>query len=97
MNFDLTYGKNNNKLKFGIKIIGEIGQSIQKISWGFRIGNFDGIDAVEDTDGIDLIKLSSKLFPHGIFIAQDGNNGIENQNYKFLDLGEIIEKISPKP
>lgn len=69
----------------------------KKFLGGFRIGNFDGIDAVEDTDGIDLSNLSSKLFPHGIFIAQDGNNGTENQNYKFVDLGEIIEKISPKP
>jgi 3-phytase len=46
-----------------------------------------GIDAVSDTDGIDV--TSAKLgnaFPGGVFIAQDGTNTGANQNFKFVSL-----------
>ncbi|MDA0200762.1 MAG: phytase [Bacteroidetes bacterium] len=81
----------------GNNAYGIVDRKSKKFLGGFRIGNFNGVDAVEDTDGIDLSTFSSGLFPQGIFIAQDGDNGTENQNYKLVDLGLILDYISPKP
>ena len=55
-------------------------------------------DAVEETDGIDLVQDSLNMtFPAGVFVVQDGFNYLEqelqNQNFKYLDLGPISEYI----
>lgn len=61
----------------------------------FRI-NDGKIDGTEDTDGIDLLNLRlNDTFPNGVFIAQDGKNTDENgkiqcQNFKFVNLNDII-------
>lgn len=81
----------------GNNAYGIVDRKSKKFLGGFRIGNFNGIDAVSDTDGIDLSTFSSELFPQGIFIAQDGDNNTENQNYKFVDLGQILRKTNAKP
>ena len=55
-----------------------------------------GIDAVSDTDGIDV--TSAKLgnaFPGGLFIAQDGTNTGANQNFKFVPWPDIAELADP--
>ena len=81
----------------GNNAYGVVDRKSKKFLGGFRIGNNNDIDAVDDTDGIDLATFSSRLFPQGVFIAQDGYNGAENQNYKFVDLGRILDYINQKP
>ena len=51
----------------------------------FRIGSAGGIDAVEQTDGIAVTTAGlGARFPHGVFVAHDGRNGPENQNFKLV-------------
>ncbi len=52
----------------------------------FKIEGQDNIDGTYDTDGIDVTHLPfSKAFPDGIFVAQDGDNGQETQNFKIVN------------
>jgi 3-phytase len=57
----------------------------------FSITAGNGIDAVEDTDGIDvtMAKLGA-AFPEGVFVAQDGLNDQGNQNFKLVPLHLIL-------
>lgn len=51
----------------------------------FAIGARNGIDAVENTDGIDVTSTSlGRAFPQGLFVAQDGRNDGSNQNFKLV-------------
>jgi len=51
----------------------------------FRIGNAGPIDAVSDTDGIDVTATPlGPRFPRGLFVAQDGRNDGANQNFKLV-------------
>lgn len=55
----------------------------------FRIVDGDHTDAVEETDGIDVINMAlNEGFPNGFFIAQDGYNKINGvdttQNFKMV-------------
>jgi 3-phytase len=51
----------------------------------FRIVAGNGIDAVSDTDGIEVATVRlSRSFPRGVFVAQDGNNSPQNQNFKLV-------------
>jgi myo-inositol-hexaphosphate 3-phosphohydrolase/signal transduction histidine kinase len=51
----------------------------------FRVAAGNGIDAVEQTDGIALTTAAlGDRFPHGLFVAQDGRNEPENQNFKLV-------------
>jgi len=57
----------------------------------FSITASNSIDAVEDTDGIDVTMASlGPAFPLGIFVAQDGINDKGNQNFKLVPLQSII-------
>jgi 3-phytase len=57
----------------------------------FQIGSSDDIDEVEETDGIDVTTTSlSQDFPDGLFVAQDGENGDDNQNFKLVAWGDVI-------
>jgi 3-phytase len=68
-------------------------------------GNFsiiagDSIDAVSETDGIDVINLSvGSRFPTGFFIAQDGenlDNGLPvNQNFKVVPWESVASVFTP--
>jgi 3-phytase len=50
-----------------------------------------GIDGTQETDGIDVTSASlGPDFPGGLFVAQDGVNGAENQNYKLVPLGSVL-------
>ena len=62
----------------------------------FRIISNKNIDEVSDTDGIDLAKLSSNKFPKGLFVAQDGYNENQNQNFKFVNLLSILNNLDTK-
>jgi len=58
-----------------------------------------GIDAVEDTDGIDVINVPlGEMFPYGVFIAQDGKNASsgENQNFKLIPWENIASALGLK-
>lgn len=51
----------------------------------FRIEAGGDVDAVSDTDGIDVTTTSlGRAFPAGLFVAHDGDNGDEHQNYKLV-------------
>jgi len=51
----------------------------------FVIAAGTSIDAVTGTDGIDVINVSlGPVAPAGLFVAQDGFNSPENQNFKLV-------------
>lgn len=55
-----------------------------------------GIDAVDDTDGIDVThKPLGSAFPFGVFVAQDGVNFnfTKNQNFKLVPWEYIVKAL----
>jgi hypothetical protein len=55
-----------------------------------------GIDAVGDTDGIEVANVwLGSGFPGGVFIAQDGTNPGANQNFKLVDWRDIANSVTP--
>lgn len=61
----------------------------------FKIVDFDNIDGVEETDGLDIVTDSlSEQFPNGLLVVQDGFNyeshEIKPQNFKYIDLALIL-------
>lgn len=51
----------------------------------FRIKESEQTDEVTHTDGIDGTPVPlGPLFPEGVFVAQDDENGSENQNFKLV-------------
>jgi 3-phytase len=66
----------------------------------FRITNGAKCDGVEETDGIDVTNYYlGKLYPDGLFIAQDGineENGEKvNQNFKMVSWRDIAGQFTP--
>ncbi len=66
----------------------------------FRIGEGNGMDAVEETDGIEISNVALPGFPNGIMIAQDGYNYTKRgrkqaQNFKVVNWNEIENIIQP--
>ncbi len=64
----------------------------------FSITDGNGIDGVEETDGIDVTstRLGAK-FPSGLFVAQDGFNydhdTLSNQNFKLVPWEQVSKLI----
>jgi 3-phytase len=57
----------------------------------FRIGAGNGVDAVTQTDGIDVLaKPLGPRFPKGVFMAHDGDNGKANTNFKLVPYPSIF-------
>ena len=57
----------------------------------FSIESGDGIDGTTETDGIAVTVLPlGPSFPAGLFVAHDDENGDENQNYKLVNLGDLL-------
>lgn len=59
------------------------------------------VDGVEETDGLEVCALPlGKQYPNGILMLQDGfnfdDNHIQNQNYKIVNLKEIIDQLKLK-
>lgn len=57
----------------------------------------EGIDGTTDTDGIDVTSASlGSAFPHGVFIAQDGNNTSPSaaQNFKLVPWERIARALN---
>lgn len=62
----------------------------------FEIEEGDGIDGVSNTDGIDVASFSlGSIFPQGVFVAQDGNNDVGNQNFKLVPWQLIANSVNP--
>lgn len=67
----------------------------------FKIAGRDAVDAVEETDGLDVTNIPlGKAFPSGVLIVQDGFNKDEAgkdipQNFKFVDWAQIARLVSP--
>ncbi|HEV7233861.1 MAG TPA: phytase [Sphingorhabdus sp.] len=59
----------------------------------FRIGA-GAIDAVQETDGIELMLGDfGPNFPGGLFVVQDGNNLPETQNFKLASWADIVAAL----
>lgn len=56
------------------------------------------IDAVSDTDGIDVINVPlGTLFPTGVFVVHDGSNTEgDSTNYKYIAWDAVAEAFNPK-
>lgn len=60
----------------------------------FKIEDTKAVDGTFDTDGIDVTAQAfGTEFPSGVFIAQDGANGKENQNFKLVDWTVLQQAI----
>jgi 3-phytase len=57
----------------------------------FRIAdNGAGVDGTFETDGLEVMLGDfGPDFPEGIFIAQDGDNAPDNQNFKYVSWGAV--------
>ena len=59
----------------------------------FRIGG-GTIDGTSDTDGIELaLGDFGPDFPKGLFVAQDGDNAPDTQNFKYLSWAEVLKAL----
>ncbi|HEX6287602.1 MAG TPA: phytase [Herpetosiphonaceae bacterium] len=65
----------------------------------FVISAGNGIDAVQSTDGIDVSNVNlGPRFPQGVFVAQDGSNMVNSQNFqnfKLVPWQTIANAFSP--
>ncbi len=69
----------------------------------FRVAATGDIDAVQESDGADVISMSLPGFPNGLFITQDGYagdlNGLDGEvavtNFKFVDWKAIADSFDP--
>jgi 3-phytase len=64
----------------------------------FKIPGTDGMDGVEETDGLDIYSGHfGNLFPNGILVVQDGFNfhdtTLVGQNYKYIPLDDVNELV----
>lgn len=62
----------------------------------FTVVGASGVDAVSDTDGIEVSNVAlGPAFPDGLFVAQDGDNDGDNQNFKLVSWGDIAGASDP--
>jgi hypothetical protein len=55
-----------------------------------------GIDRVSNTDGVGATSASlGSAFPNGVFVAQNGSNSGENQNFKLVPWENIAAAVTP--
>jgi 3-phytase len=62
----------------------------------FRIVGEGNVDAVTHTDGIDVVVTELPGFERGLFVAQDDENGSENQNFKLVSWRAIEAAIEQR-
>lgn len=63
----------------------------------FRIGRGAAFGSTEETDGIELDNRAFGAdFPGGLFIAQDGQNAPEAQNFKFVRWDDVLAALGEK-
>ncbi|WP_245893384.1 phytase [Devosia naphthalenivorans] len=69
----------------------------------FRVIATGDIDAVQESDGDDVISVALPGFPNGVFVTQDGYagdlNGLDGEtdstNFKFVDWAAIANSFDP--
>ena len=62
----------------------------------FSISASDEIDAVSDTDGIEVMAAPlGEAWPSGLFVAQDGEDDRGNQNFKLVPWEQIAGAADP--
>ena len=62
----------------------------------FRVIDDGGVDGVSRTDGIDVVNFPlGPAFPWGVFVAHDGSNNNNNQNYKLVPWERVANAVSP--
>jgi 3-phytase len=60
----------------------------------FKIAPGNGIDGVQETDGIDVTTMDlGSNFPSGVFVAQDGINDNGYQNFKLVPYQRIFPSL----
>jgi myo-inositol-hexaphosphate 3-phosphohydrolase len=65
----------------------------RKFAGRFRL-NGGGIDGTYETDGIDLaLGDFGPDYPSGLFVAQDGDNSPETQNFKYASWADILKAL----
>ena len=65
----------------------------------FNIIENGSIDAVSDTDGVDVVNNNlGPLFPKGLLVVQDGSNDgeglVKKQNFKFVSIKDVLDNIN---
>lgn len=59
----------------------------------FRIGG-GAIDGTSDTDGIELaLGDFGPAYPRGLFVAQDGDNAPDTQNFKYVSWADVLKAL----
>ena len=53
------------------------------------------VDGVQETDGLEVSSLKTPTFPNGLLIVQDGENGDEPQNFKYVNWSVIQPHLIP--
>lgn len=84
-------------------VVFDLGAEEFKPLGSFRVAAFEGIDAVQESDGDDVSSLALPGFPNGVFITQDGYAGDLNNldgetaatNFKFVDWSAIAATFDP--
>ncbi len=68
---------------------------LPKVKYVGRFRIDDGaIDGTQETDGIDLITGDfGPQFPKGLFVAQDGDNAPDTQNFKLVPWKEVMRVL----
>lgn len=69
----------------------------------FRVGKKGGIDAVQESDGAEVISTGLPGFPDGLFITQDGydddldglSGEVDSSNFKYVDWAAIARSFDP--
>jgi myo-inositol-hexaphosphate 3-phosphohydrolase len=60
----------------------------------FRIAGAGGVDGTFETDGIELVTGDfGANYPQGLFVAQDGDNAPETQNFKYASWADVIAAL----
>lgn len=80
------------------------GRAVPRYRGAFRIGAApDGaIDAVQESDGAEVISWGLPGFPDGLFVTQDGYDGddfsgdVDSTNFKYVDWGRIARAFQPR-
>lgn len=65
-----------------------------KVAGRFRIADGKSIDRTSETDGIELVLGDfGPNFKDGLFVAQDGDNAPETQNFKMVSWHDVLKSL----
>ena len=75
--------------------------SVPELLGSFRVRKFGPVDAVQESDGADVISTGLPGFEHGLFVTQDGYNDDflsgdpEATNFKYVPWERIATAFDP--